>query len=199
MKDFGSNERQWLAYLAGDYPEYPVAVIEKDLAHVAERMALLETDDEDPRDYGDYYFAHRNPVTTESLVQLTTGAPQAVFNGGISLSTIRHFDPVRERPGLPPDVAALVSQLTSENLTLTLVNLGDERRSVIVQAGGFSEHAFTHVVPADRDPVSLSDTAVRIVLGGRSKLTCQFGLERYVNTPTYQFPWHPRHASPAVQ
>ena len=191
LKHFGGNERAWLAYLQGDRPDYPTAVLEKDLAHVAERRALLETDDVDPADYDDYYFARRNPVTTEALVQLTTGAPQVVFNGGLTVATVRHFDPDRRRPGLPPDVAALVSELQSDLATLTLVNLAPERRALIVQAGGYGEHRFTRIERPDRPTTSLDTDQLRIVLAGRSSLTCTLGLDRYVEDPTYAFPWHP--------
>ena len=190
LKDFGGNERAWLAYLRGERPDYPTTVLEKDLEHVAERLALLETDDVDPAEYDDYYFARRNPVTTEALVQLTTGAPQAVFNGGLSVATVRHFDPDRERPGLPPDVAALVSALGPDGLELTLVNLATERRSLVVQAGGYGEHRFTRLERPDRSATALDDGHLRVVLAGESSLTCSLGLDRYVADPTYSFPWH---------
>ena len=45
-------------------------------------------------------------VVTEVLTQLTWGAPQVVYNGGIAQARLRYYDADRGRPGLPPDVAA---------------------------------------------------------------------------------------------
>lgn len=39
------------------------------------------------------------------------GSPQTVYNGGLLRATVRHYDPDRQRPGLPPDVAVLVDEL----------------------------------------------------------------------------------------
>ena len=60
-------------------------------------------------------------MTTEALIQLTLGAPQLLYNGGLLLARLRYFDAQRRRPGLPPDVAALVETL--------------EARRTVVQAG----------------------------------------------------------------
>ena len=82
-----------------------------------------------------------NPVVTEALTQLTWGAPQVVYNGGLPQARVRYYDPQRRRPGLPPDVAALVSSIDPAATTVTLVNLsGAVARTVVVQAGAFAEH-----------------------------------------------------------
>ncbi|MFB6136458.1 MAG: hypothetical protein ABEJ04_06830 [Halobacteriaceae archaeon] len=195
LKDFGGNEYPWVAYLDGEYPDYPTEILRHNLEHVRERVAAVETDDQDPATYGDYYLARRNPVTTEALVQLTTGAPQEVFNGGLPLSTLRHFDPERRRPGLPDGVAALVTDLDPDAATVAFVNLADEPRTVTVQAGGFAEHRFTAVaVDADgeggRGRERADARTVDVDLAGSSRGTVAFGLDRFARDPTYAFPWN---------
>ena len=55
------------------------------------------------------------------------------------------------RPGLPPDVAALVDKLGAGNAGVHLVNLNtSETRNLIVQAGAFAEHRFVELTCGDR-------------------------------------------------
>jgi hypothetical protein len=104
-----------------------------------------------------------NPVVTEALVQLTWGGPQVVYNGGLQQARVRYLDPVRRRPGLPEDVAALVSSVDPEATVVTLVNLSATRaRPVTVQAGALAEHRvrrvrFTRTAP-DGGPWTGQDT-----------------------------------------
>jgi hypothetical protein len=199
LKDFGGNEYPWLAYLDGEYPDYPAEILAHGLEHVRERVAAIETDDQDPATYDDYYLARRNPVTTEALVQLTWGAPQEVYNGGLPLATVRHFDPERGRPGLPPDVAALVTRVAETGATLELVNTGDAERTATVQAGCYAEHRFGTVGVADGDEgggdggpgsgVAVDGPAFDVALPPRSRVELTCDLERFVRDPTYAFPW----------
>src|SRR6185437_16295582 len=54
---------------------------------------------------------------------------------------VRYYNADAQRPGLPPNVAALVSSIDPEATVLELVNLDPVRtRTVIVQAGAFAEH-----------------------------------------------------------
>ena len=64
--------------------------------------------DEEVREPDIHLWQDLNPVVTEVLTQLTWGAPQVVYNGGIAQARLRHYDAVRRRPGLPDRVAALV-------------------------------------------------------------------------------------------
>ena len=61
-----------------------------------------------------HHWQDLNPVLTEALMQLTLGAPQIVYNGGLLTARVRYFDAERRRPGLPPDVAALVETLEAD-------------------------------------------------------------------------------------
>lgn len=69
-----------------------------------------------------------------------------IYNGGLLVAPLRYFDANRQRPGLPPDVAALVTAVREDAITLMLVNLNAfVSRSVLIQAGSFGEHEFDAV------------------------------------------------------
>ena len=146
IKDSGGHDGGWLAYMRGEFPEYPETILNHNLSQVDARLAFMADDDEDPANYGDAYFQRRNPITCEGLVQLTCGGPLPHYNGGLFVTRVRHFDGQQKRPGLPPDVGALVTQMTADTTELQLVNLNTtEPRDVIVQAGAMGEHNFTSV------------------------------------------------------
>ncbi|MDN4614559.1 hypothetical protein P5G50_08845 [Leifsonia sp. F6_8S_P_1B] len=138
-KEEQGHEGPWLAYLDGDAPDYPARALEMAIGQVLHRMALIEQAPDEPED-GDIHFWQRlNPVATEILSQLITGAPPAIYYGGLAFARVVLGDGERGRPGLPDDVAALVSAITPESVTLELVNTGSADRLVVVQAGAFGE------------------------------------------------------------
>ena len=192
-KDQGGRDGGWLAYMRGDFPEYPESILNHNLSQVEQRLNYMENDDEDPAGYGDAYFQRRNPVTCEGLVQLTCGAPLPHYNGGLFVTRVRHFDPENKRPGLPEDVAALVSKLTADITELELVNLNtSEARDVIIQAGAMGEHNFTTARVNDdksEDTISINGTYLQVHLPPNTHIQLELGMQRFVNAPSYQQPW----------
>jgi len=190
-KDQGGHDWGWLAYLHGDFDEYPERILQHNLGQVQARLDFMEQDQEDPAQYSDAYFQRRNPVTCEGLVQLTLGAPLPHYNGGLLVTRLRHFDAQRRRPGLPPDVAALVSRMTEEKAELALVNLSaSEHREVLVQAGGMGEHEFTEV-GTDRTPhrIAVNSKILEIGLPPGTQIRLELGMQRFVHDPTLALPW----------
>ena len=139
----------------------------------------------------------QNPVLAGVLAQMTMGAPFQGFNGGLLVARVRYFDPARRRPGLPEGVAALVERLTAERTVLQLANTADVARRVIVQAGGYGEHAFAGVsweggqaavagrhleVVLPRKPARHSSMPARVWT------RLELGTRCNVNAPTYGFP-----------
>lgn len=153
-----------------------------------------------------------NPVVIKALVQTTMGTPATLYNGGMLRATVRYFDADEHRPGLPPDVAALVDELGSEKAGIHLVNTSvDETRRVIVQAGAFGEHSFTTVnyvdEPLDYDEgnpgrrnradhksvnssVSVDGKHFSVELPPMTSIRLDCGIDRFSNDPSYAFPWH---------
>jgi len=140
------HEEPWLEYLAGRNPAFPERMLEVAIAEVERRAQLMDTLG-GPSDPGELHFWQQlNPVLTEALLQLTTGTPQVLYNGGLLAGRLRYYDPDRTRPGLPPDVAALVTRVDGDGVGVRLVNLSAGRaRRVVVAAGAFGEHRITAV------------------------------------------------------
>ena len=135
-------------------------------------------------------------VLTKGLTQVTMGTPQATYNGGLMRSTVRYFDKDRGRAGLPPDTAALVDELRPDGAGIQLVNTNHgETRRVIVQAGAFGEPDFTEVTfhreGDDGDTAQqVHGKAFTVELPPSTAIRINAGMKRYVNKPSYAFPWH---------
>jgi hypothetical protein len=147
-KEENGHEAPWLRFLAGDNPTYPEQSLRATYAQVVWHLDLIRADTIDPADgeADKHHLSGYNPVFTEALVQLTLGAPQVIYNSGLLLAPIRYYDSQRQRPGLPPGIAALVSKRSADALTLQLVNTDPfEARDVVIRAGVFGEHQFSGV------------------------------------------------------
>jgi hypothetical protein len=145
-KEEQGHEAPWLEFLAGRNPHYPERALEMAIAQVLRQMALIDNAEESPQD-GDIHFWQRlNPVVTEVLTQLITGAPPAVYYGGLTFARVLVDDARRSRPGLPPDIAMLVTRATEKSLSLEIANLGDDERVVGLSAGAFGEDRIESVV-----------------------------------------------------
>ena len=150
-----------------------------------------------------------NPVTTEGLIQLILGAPQPIYNGGLLFARLGYFDTRRQRPGLPPDVAALVEKLEARRTVLHLVDLHPlEGRALLIQAGAFGEHRFgaarysaltSELPPAPVDyaaPPVHSETRTAAVDGTRLKVELPAGTEITLDLDTERFVGEPSYARP---
>ena len=227
-KTDNGHEGPWFRFLDGVNPDYPARVLRQAYGQMSyrwkmirENVLLLEYDPRgtetidparvDIRNVHEHHWMTVNPVTTEALIQLTLGGPQIIYNGGLLHARVRYFDADARRPGLPPDVAALVRKLEAGRTVVELVNLSpfDEHR-VIVQAGMFGEHEFGRVTfqrRVDKDPIQpdffaraepqLEDDSVevkrkffQVELPPATGLTLDMETKRFANRPTYAFPWH---------
>ena len=141
-KEEAGHEEPWLAFLAGDHPDYPEKILAAAQAQIRHRLTRMERyRGLDVPEADIHLWQQSNPVVTEALVQLTWGGPQVVYNGGLQQARVRYYDADAHRPGLPPSVAALVSSIDPQATVVDLVNLDPEHtRRVIVQAGAFAEH-----------------------------------------------------------
>jgi hypothetical protein len=153
-KEEAGHEEPWYAWLRGDNPGYPVAILAAAQAQARRRLALMEAHASDePGEEDIHLWQNLNPVVTEALTQLTWGAPQVLYNGGPVQARVRYYDGLARRPGLPPDVAALVSSIDPAATVVTLVNLaGAGARSVVVQAGAFGQHDIAAVSYDEAEP-----------------------------------------------
>ena len=102
---------------------------------------------------------------------------------------LRYFDPESRRAGIPEDVAALVSRLSNDEVTVSLVNINQtEPKTVIVQGGAYAEHQIKNArLHGNIVSVDSPHFTVRLGPGAGGELTLK--MRRYANQPTFSFPW----------
>jgi hypothetical protein len=208
-KEDAGHEQPWLRYLAGDNPSYPEASLQAAYDQVSRRLTLIREDQADLTQVHIHHWQQLNPVTTEALLQLTTGGPQIIYNGGLLHTRVRYFDQDRRRPGLPLDVAALVEKVEAEQTTINLINLSPfETHNLIIQAGAFGEHQITAVTydrrtsdyPGEQasytaptleqkqQTETVADKFLHVQLPPATQVTLTLTMARYTNQPSYELP-----------
>ena len=131
-----------------------------------------------------------NPAAAESLVQLMWGALMPGRNGGLVNARLRYFDPDRQRAGVPEDVAALVSELSDTQTTVTLVNLNpSEPRTSIVQGGAYARAPDRERQRAATRPRRSTRRRFTVRLDPGCGETLVLTMRRYANPPTARHPW----------
>ena len=190
------DDRAWTRYLAGDLPDYPELILQANYQEVVRRVDVILNDEQDLTKMDVHHWQQVNPVVTEALVHLTTGGPQTIYWGGMAQGKVRYFDPAAGRAGLPADVAALVSKVAADGITVTLVNLSAHAdREVVVGAGSFAEHRFSSV---EADPsagdgseaMPVDDTYLTVALRPGTEIELRLGMRYFCQQPSYAFPWH---------
>ncbi len=173
----------WLEFLRGNRPVFPEVSLRRDLARVRQRVLGQRADTttpdtrlaDDPMKY--------NPCSVDSLLQLAMGSVPQGRGGNTLVSALRYFDGQARRPGLPPDVAALVTRITADEVDVTLVNIDQlQPRTLLVQGGAYGEHQLAGAAAGQRH------VAVRLGPGAGQLLTLQW--KRLANPPTLALPWN---------
>ena len=195
-KNWGNTEFARFQYYDGRNPGWPEQILAAEYQQALETYEVMRADE---RSHLDIISTNRipgQPVLTKGLTQVAMGAPQSVYNGGLLRATVRYFDADRARPGLPPDVAALVDALGPEMVGIQLVNTNhNETRRLIVQAGAFGEHQFTGLKYREEGQDGETAAAVdekyfSVELPPSTSIRVEAGLKRFCNAPGYAFPWH---------
>ena len=211
-KNSGETEFARFQYYDGMNPDWPEKILSAEYQWAVEAFDKIRLDNRTVEEIITTNYFPPNPVFTKGLTQVTMGAPQSVYNGGLLRATVRYYDRDNARPGLPQDVAALVDKLTSDAVGIQLVNLSTtETRNAIVQAGAFGEHQFATLryremsqeglhrnsylwLRSEREytkkeiPVNAKYFAVQ--LPPSTSIRLEVGMHRFVNNPSYAFPWH---------
>ncbi len=180
----------WVQYLNGENPDFPIQALSGDFDRVRRLVKEgihEETLTRDTRlsDNPNPY----NPATVANLVKLMLGG-LPTGNAAFPLQArVRYFDPAAQRPGLPPDVAALVERMTDTETVIHLVNLNQtDAASVVVQGGGYGEHQIQSAqIDGNEVPVDNAWCTVRLAPGCGGRLVLK--MARYANRPTMLFPW----------
>jgi hypothetical protein len=209
-KEDAGHEEPWLRYLAGDNPGYPEAILSASYGQVCRRLEQIRQDRKDLMKVHVHHWQQLNPVLTEALIQLTLGAPQILYNGGLLFSRLRYFDLEKRRPGLPQDVAALVEKLEPGRTALRLINLSPfQARDVLIQAGAFGEHRFirarypvrasdypgetgTYAAPElhmETNTTPIEDKVLHVHMPAATEIVLELETARFVNQGSYALPW----------
>jgi hypothetical protein len=212
-KEEAGHEEPWFAFLAGDDPGYPERILAAAQAQIRHRLARMERyRGLDVPEADIHLWQQSNPVVTEALVQLTWGGPQVIYNGGLQQARLRHYDADARRPGLPPNVAALVSSIDPQATVLDLVNLDPDRaHTLIVQAGAFAEHdirSVRHTLSEDSswigdlydyghrrpdeelsDPIRVDGPWLRVHLPRSTRVRLTLQLDLRTRPPSYRTPF----------
>jgi len=184
----GGGDSGYFQYHNGQFAEWPEKLMEFELESAEEALERVKAESRTPEQMIADNSGIPNPVKTESLTEMMQGAPGTVYNGGLLRATVRYHDAKAGRPGLPPDVSALVDKLGPGTVGFQLVNLnrGEERR-VIVQAGAFGEHRFTSATVGG-STTALDSKYFEIALPAGSSIAVECGLNRFANQPSYEMP-----------
>ena len=184
----------WIDYLEGNNPGYPDDALRRGLADVHQRvrMAVEDPTTPDTRLVDDPMAM--NPIqagTMTSLYRLMVGGIYVDRRAVVAHTRLRYFDAEQRRPGVPQDVAALVERMSDDGLTLSLVNVSPvESRTLVIQGGSFGEHQTVAVTQAGVR-TRVADSSFQVVLAPGSGTTLEIEQRRYVNKPSYEFPWNP--------
>lgn len=179
----------WMQFLQGKNAGYPAKALAGDFERLRRRVAAMRADestaDTRPSDGAQRF----SPVATETLVNLMLGANDPGSSGNVLHARLRYFDAERRRAGLPEDVGALVTALTKDSVTVTLVNTSPVHgRELVVQLGAFAEHEGIAVNAGGvRTPVAGRHFTVRLAPGAGE--TLEIAMKRYAHAPTAAFPW----------
>lgn len=182
------SDNEWLAFLDGDNPNFPIDAMKKDFGTLHEKLELLKNDPTTPDTRLSDNPNHINPALVGNLFQLMMGGPPP-YRAQATHCRLRYFDPELRRPGLPEEVGALIDAITEETTRVTLINVNQlEERSIIVQNGAYGEHECLSVnVEGKEIEVGSSSFEVRLAPGSGATMTIK--INRYTNQPTLQFPW----------
>ncbi|MBM3934612.1 MAG: hypothetical protein FJ319_09980 [SAR202 cluster bacterium] len=206
----GPAEMARFQYYEGKLPEWPERTLQAELDGAVKTYREMVADERSVEQILADNRVPSNPVRTKVLTHVMHGAPQSVYHGGLDRALVRYFDADRMRPGIPPDVAALVDEIGPDRVGVQLVNTSrSAARSLIIQAGAFGEHSFTDVrtdsgeaagsplPPRGRDtergsspPTPVNGKYLRVTMPPSTGIRLSLGMKRFVNQPSYRFPWH---------
>ncbi len=87
-------------------------------------------------------------------------------------------------------MAALVSELSDTRTVVTLINLNpSQRRTVVVQGGGYGEHQLVSVTAGGKT-IAIDSPLLTVQLEPGCGQQLVFEMKRYANLPTVVHPWN---------
>lgn len=179
----------WLAFLEGGAPDFPEQSLRGDFAALRSRIEEMRNDATTPDTrLSDDPMAF-NPALVGNLCRQMWGALPPNNRAELLLAQLRYFDLQRQRPGLPPDVAALVTDVARDQTKVTLVNISPlVAKRLVVQGGAYGEHRCLSVqVGSTMHQVDANNFVVHLAPGCGAELTIQ--MSRHSIPPRLGAPW----------
>ena len=131
-----------------------------------------------------------NPALVGNLCRQMWGALPPNNRAELLLAQLRYFDPERQRPGLPRDVAALVTGIAADQTKVTLVNISPlAARRVVIQGGAYGEHLCQSVqIGSTTNQVDANSFVVSLEPGCGAELAIH--MSRQSVPPRLGAPWN---------
>jgi hypothetical protein len=192
------EETPWFSFLEGKNNQYPVKSLHAALTHIRKSVESIRNDRTTPDTRLADTVMDFNPASVTALTQLMEGGLYIQHTGWAKTSPgqggsllfcrLRYFDPMRQRAGIPEDVAALIDSMTDDAVTVTLVNVNPTNsRLVIIQGGAYGEHQIESVSEGTRtQAVNNRSFSLKLAPGAGAKLTIK--MKRFANQPTLSMP-----------
>jgi len=189
----------WYGYIRGYMPDYPERILQNNIDAVNFQIDRFRSSEWDPYTMDHYREAMSihdwqilQPAILEALVHLTLGGPMPAYHGGHLHVAVRYFDAENKRPGLPADVAALVSKITATTVELTLVNTSAiSASSTVIQAGAFAEHQILSATDNNGVKAVVNGAHLQVDLAAGATTSLTLEVARFANLPTYEGPFTP--------
>ena len=160
----------------------------KDITREIHEKTGIPFDETVVHSYFQTFMLYRTPLSMEGLLNLTMGAMAPVYNGGLIQAQLRYFDRDQNRPGLPEGVAALISSITEEGVTLTLANTDVfQAHTLVMQGGAYGEHDILEI-KIDNEITPVNGKWAEITLGAGSVVEMQITMKRHANEPSLEEP-----------
>ena len=104
---------------------------------------------------------------------------------------LRYFDTLRHRPGMPEDVAALVTTMSAHSTTVEIVNMSQaEEKRLAIQGGAYGEHKILSVTMLEDNSVHDVDAPFfKLRMAPGAGTTIMLAMERWAYDPSMAFPW----------
>ena len=87
-------------YYDGVNPDWPQKILSAEYRWAVEAFDKIRLDNRTVEEIITTNYFPPNPVFTKGLTQVTMGAPQSVYNGGLLRATVRYYDRDNARPWL---------------------------------------------------------------------------------------------------